>query len=182
MLSPTLFLPYLLLALVVTAVAARRANTPSRKRWITIGLLAFFFAFAHIDDILGGIQHKWLCNKEAGFFVYKTAKLPRELYDASGKPRFMTDRGPDKKMLEPYLVFDWKIDRDYRRTFLKIDKSVNRITNRHTGEIIGESITFLAWPSEFIPAFSHVSASGCFDDFDAMRQWNKWEGELFRLQ
>jgi len=182
MLSPTLFLPYLLLALVVTAVAARRANTPSRKRWITIGLLAFFFAFAHIDDILGGIQHKWLCNKEAGFFVYKTAKLPGELYDASGKPRFMTDRGPDKKMLEPFLIFDRQTNRDYKRTFLKIDKRIYQIRNRQTGEVIGESVAFFAWPSEFIPAFSHVSASGCFDDADELRQWNKWEVELFRPQ
>jgi len=179
MLSPTLFLPYLLLALVVTAVAARRANTPSRKRWITIGLLAFFFAFAHIDDILGGIQHKWLCNKEAGFFVYKTAKLPRELYDASGKPRFMTDRGPDKKMLEPYLVFDWKIDRDYRRTFLKIDKSVNRVSDRHSGQVIGESITFLAWPAEFIPAISHISADRCVEGPEEEEQWRSWYSKLF---
>ena len=182
MLSPTLFLPYLLIALVVTAVAARRARTPSRKRWITVGLLGFFFAFAYIDDILGGIQHKWLCHKEAGFFVYKAAKLPPEMYDAAGKPKFMTEQGPDKKMLEPFLIFDRQITRDYRRTFLKIDKRIYRITNRQTSEVIGESITFSAWPSEFIPAFSHVSASGCFDDTDAMRQWNKWEAELFRLQ
>ena len=182
MLPPNFFLPYLLLALVVTAVAARRARTPSRRRWVTIGLLAFFVAFAHIDDILGGIEHRWLCHKEAGFWVYKQAKLPAELYDAGGKPKFMTAQGLDKKLLEPYLVFDWKVDRDYRRTFLKIDKSVHRISNRQTSEVIGESITFLAWPSEFVPTFSHISADGCFDDTDAMRQWNKWEAELFRLK
>ena len=179
MLSPTLFLPYLLIALVVTAVAARRAGSRSRKAWVTIGLLAFFFAFAHIDDILGGIEHRWLCHKEAGFWVYKQAKLPPELYDAAGKPKFMTDHGPNKKLLEPYLKFEWTNNREYGWLFLKIDKRLYRVINRQTGEVLAENVTFSAWPSEFIPTFSHVSATGCFDSSETLSQWTKWEAALF---
>ena len=182
MLSPTLFLPYVLLAVVVTVVAAWCARTPKRRWWTAAGLLVFFVAFAHIDDIVGGIQHKWLCNEEAGFWVYKPVKLPKELYDAAGKPRFMTSHGPDKKMLAPYLLFERRIDRNYRQAFLKIDKRVYRVASRQTGEIIGENITFFAWPSAFLPAISHVSARGCSDDVESLGQWTKWEATLFRLQ
>ena len=182
MLSPNLFLPYVVFAVIVTAVAAWRAHTPRRRWWTTAGLLVFFFAFAHSDDILGAVEHKWLCHEEAGFWVYKPARLPKELYDAAGKPKFMTDRGPDKKLLAPYLIFDRQISRNYKRTFLKIDKRIYRVRNRQTGEIVGESITFFAWPSEFIPTISHISASGCFDDAEKLIKWNKWERELFRLQ
>jgi hypothetical protein len=179
MLSPTLFLPYLLIALVVTAVAARRARTPSRKRWITVGLLAFFIVFAYIDDILGGIQHKWLCHKEAGFFVYKPAKLPPEMYDASGKPKFITGQGPNEEVLKPYLKFEWTNNREYRQLFLKIDKRFYRVINQQTGEVLAEHVTFSAWPSEFIPTFSHQSATGCFDSSESLSKWTKWEAALF---
>jgi len=182
MLSPTLFLPYLLLALVVTAVAARRAKTPARKRWITIGLLAFFFAFAHVDDILGGIQHKWLCREEAGFFVYKSVKLPPELYDANGKPRFMTDRGPNKQMLAPYLDFRTKVIRDHANLFLKIDKHIFQVVSRDPETILGEIVSFSAWPSEFIPSFSHVGAYGCLNTPEELRLWHEWESRLFALK
>ena len=179
MLSPTLFLPYVLIALVVTAVAARRASTRVRKRWITIGLLAFFWAFAHIDDILGGIEHKWLCHKEAGFWVYKPVKLPPELYDAKGKPRFMTERGPDEKMLSPHLQFYTRMIPAYRHTFLKIDKRVYAAIDTRNGETLAENITFSAWPSEFIPTISHISADGCFAGTDEVELWHRWYTKLF---
>lgn len=181
MLSPTLFLPYLLIALFVTAVAAFRARTPSRKRWITVGLFAFFFAFAHIDDILGGIQHKWLCHKEAGFFVYKTAKLPPELYDASGKPKFVTDRAINEKILAPYLRFEWKTSPQYRQTFVRIEKHNYHAIDQKTGEILAEAVTFFSWPSEFIPAISHVSANVCFEGNEELDQWKRWRAQLFGL-
>ena len=181
MLSPNLFLPYLLIALVVTAVAARRARTPSRKRWITVGLLGFFFAFAYIDDILGGIQHKWLCHKEAGFFVYKTAKLPPEMYDAAGKPKFMTDQVINENALAPYLRFEWKTAPQYRHTFLRIEKHNYRAIDHKTGEILAEGIMFFSWPSEFIPTISHVSANVCFEGTEELDLWRRWRAELFAL-
>lgn len=182
MLSSSLFLPYLLIALVVTAVAARRARTPARRRWFTVGLLVFFWAFAHIDDLLGGIQHKWLCHKEAGFFVYKTAKLPPELYDAAGKPKFMTEQGPDKKMLEPYIVFDSQVVREYRHLFLKIDKHIHRIFGRETSDLFAENVTFSAKPSAFIPTISHIGANRCSEITDEVNQWRKWEADVFNLR
>lgn len=175
MLSSSLFLPYLLIALVVTAVAARRARTPARRRWFTVGLLVFFWAFAHIDDLLGGIQHKWLCHKEAGFFVYKTAKLPPEMFDAAGKPRFMTDRGPDKKMLGPYVRYEWAATDGYSQRFLKIDKVSFRVTDSRTEQLLGEHITFSAWPSSFIPTFRHVGSAGCVEGEEEVSLWNAWD-------
>jgi hypothetical protein len=181
MLSPSLFLPYLLIALVVTAVAARRARTPSRKRWITIGLLAFFIAFAHIDDILGGIEHRWLCHKEAGFFVYKTAKLPPELYDANGKPRFMTNLEPNKKMLEPFLRFQKSDITQFSRLPLIIDKYHVRVIDARNGDLLGENIDFARWPSTFLPTISHEGATGCFAGQDEVKMWHDWYKELLSL-
>jgi len=182
MLSPSLFLPYLLIALVVTAVAARRARTPSRKRWVTIGLLAFFIAFAYIDDILGGIEHRWLCHKEAGFWVYKQAKLPPELYDAAGKPKFMTDRGPDEKMLAPYIRYEWRTVSEYSKTFLKIDQVSYHVVDLRNGEVIAKNTTFHAWPSDFIPAFSHVAAVACFVGNEQATLWRRWDLQVYGLQ
>ena len=182
MLSSSLFLPYLLIALVVTAVAARRARTPARRRWLTVGLLVFFWAFAHIDDLLGGIQHKWLCHKEAGFFVYKTAKLPPEMFDAAGKPRFMTDRGPDENMLARYVEFRSQIVRNYGSIFLKIDKHIVRVVALQPEEILGEYISFSAWPSEFIPTFAHVGANGCRTASEEQKDWHEWEATLLGVR
>ena len=182
MLSPTLFLPYVLLAVVVTVVAAWRARTPKRRWWTAAGLLVFFVAFAHIDDILGGIQHKWLCNEEAGFWVYKPVKLPKELYDAAGKPRFMTARGPDKEMLRPYLAFEWSSVNQYRQSFLEITKRSYRVTNRKTGELLAEIVTFSAWPSKFIPTFAHVGAYRCANVSEEIPRWREWEKKLFDLK
>ena len=182
MLSPSLFLPYVLVALVVTAVAARRAKTPRRKRWITIGLLAFFCVFAFIDDIFGGIQHKWLCQKEAGFFVYKSANLPKELFEPSGGPRFITNHGPDIKMLEPYVRYDRRKIDGYSRFFLKIDKVVSRVSDAQTGQLLGEHVGFWAWPSAFVPTPSHVSASRCFDGTDEIARWNEWDRQVLGVK
>lgn len=181
MLPPNFFLPYLLLALVVTVVAARRARTPSRKRWITIGLLVFFWAFAHIDDILGGIEHKWLCNKEAGFWVYKPAKLPPELYDAAGKPRFMTNLEPNKKLLEPYMRFQKQDLAQFSKLPLIIDKYHVRVIDAKTGELLGENIDFARWPSTFLPTISHESATGCFAGQDELKMWHDWYKQLLNL-
>ena len=180
MLSPSLFLPYLLFALVVTAVAARRAKTPQRKRWITVGLLGFFCVFAFVDDILGGIQHRWLCHKEAGFFVYSRADLPQEFYDASGNPTFYKADGIDKDRLKGYLNFDWQVIRNYRSSFQNIDKRIFKIIDKHTDKVIAENISFFAWPSEFVPTISHISANDCFDSTDELARWSSWEAEIFR--
>lgn len=180
MLSPNLFLPYVLLAVIVTAVAAWRARTPKRRAWTAVGLLVFFFAIAHIDDILGGIEHKWLCHKEAGFWVYKPVTLPRELYDAAGKPKFMTAHGPDEKMLIPYIKFNYKLVRDYRQWFLKIDKRTYVANDARTGETIAENVTFFSWPSEFIPRISKHRAAPCFRGAEENEHWRRWYGQLFR--
>jgi len=182
MLSPDLFLPYVVFAVIVTAVAAWRARTP-RRRWATAaGLLVFFFAFAHFDDILGAVEHKWLCHEEAGFWVYKPARLPKELYDAAGKPKFMTDRGPDEKMLSPYLRFNYKLMRGYRHWSLKIDKRTYVANDARTGEVLAENVTFFSWPSEFIPRISKSSADPCFKGVQEDEHWRRWYAELFRLR
>ena len=182
MLSPDLFLPYVVFAVIVTAVAAWRARTP-RRRWATAaGLLVFFFAFAHFDDILGAVEHKWLCHEEAGFWVYKPARLPKELYDAAGKPKFMTDRGPDTKILAPYIRYEWKTVSAYSNKFLKIDKVTYQVVDLRNREIIAKNTTFQAWPSEFIPALSHVAAKSCFDRSDRSALWRRWHREILGLK
>jgi len=180
-LSPSLFLPYLVLAVVATVVAARRASTPSRKRWTAIGVIALFWGFGYIDDVVGGIQHKWLCHKEAGFWVYNRVKLPPEFYDASGRPKFLSAQGPDEKILDPYLRFDWRIVRGYRQLFLKIDKRTYSVIDKRSGQTVAENITFMSWPSEFIPTLSHISANRCFEDTEEEDMWTQWYSKLFSM-
>jgi hypothetical protein len=181
-LSPALFLPYLVLAIVVTIVAAWKASTSRRKWGAAIASLVFFSVFASIDDILGGIQHKWLCHKEAGFFVYKTAKLPPELFDANGKPRFISDDYAGEKMLSPFVDFRPEVIREYRGQFLKIDKHVIRVVLKNPEVLLGEYVSFSKWPSQFIPTLFHIRANRCVAPVDEMAQWHEWQSALFPRQ
>lgn len=162
MLNPDFFFGYLLLAIVVTILAV----WISKQKWVKwiwgIGLSIAFWAFGHIDDVLGAKEHRDICEKEAGFRVFKSATLPKDLYDEGGRPKFLRAEGPDEKALIGYIRFESGTVDSYSKKYLKIDKYTYRIVDARTGDLLAENIDFAAWPSPFIPSFPHVSAKGCF--------------------
>ena len=180
MLNPNYFFAYFLLATAVTVLVARRAR-PLFVKWIaaTVTFIAFW-AFGHIDDILGEREHRELCEKEAGVRIYKKASLPPEFYNADGTPNFMGPEGPDRKRLEGYIRFQPKNTSGYPTTYLRTDKWVDQVVDAKTGEVLAEHIDFAAWPSPFIPSIGHASARGC-PPGDGLAQDRLWRDMYQRV-
>jgi hypothetical protein len=178
MLNPNYFFAYFLLATAVTVLVARRAR-PLVVKWIaaTVTFIAFW-AFGHIDDILGEREHRELCAKEAGVRIYKKASLPPEFYNADGTPNFMGPEGLDEKRLASYVRFQSNDTSNYPTRYLRTDKRVEQIVDVRTHVVLAEKIDFAAWPSPFIPSIAHVSAKRC-PPVDAQERNEKWS-EMYR--
>jgi hypothetical protein len=161
MLNPNYFFAYFLLATAVTVLVARRAR-PLFVKWIaaTVTFTAFW-AFGHIDDILGEREHRELCAKEAGVRIYKKASLPPEFYNADGTPNFMGPEGPDRKRLEGYIRFGLSKREDYPTKHLRTDKFVHEIVDVINGDVLAQKVDFAAWPSPFVPSIGQAVAEGC---------------------
>ncbi|MFO1205257.1 MAG: hypothetical protein U1E63_05945 [Burkholderiales bacterium] len=178
MLNPNYFLPYVILAIAVTVLAARMQH-PGLQRWLAVALiLTAFWLFGHVDDFLGAREHRDLCAKEAGMKVYKKAHLPPEFYNADGTPNFMRAEGPDWEQLGGYVRTQSNDTTNYPTRYLRTDKRVDQIVDQRTNEVLAEKIDFAAWPSPFIPSIWHASAKRCPPE--DVRQRNEMWLEMYQ--
>ena len=162
MLDSNFFFAYLLLAIVVTVLAVRMSKPKWAKWAFGVSLPLAFWAFGHIDDVLGASELRILCEKEAGIRVYKAATLPKSFYDQSGRPTFLRAGGPKDKALDGYIRFEFRTTGSYSNKSLRIDKYTYRIIDVRSGDVLAESVDFGAWPSPFIPSLLQENARGCF--------------------
>lgn len=167
-----LFVAYFVLAVVVIVFAVRRAR-PGWAKWAAgLGTFGLFWGLTLIDDVMGTLEHKALCEKEAGVKIYKQVKLPPEFYLPGGRPKFINEEGgivdPQiEKTLAGHIKFKWKGQDSYSLRYLKIDKDVRSVIDAKTGELLAEWVYFRRWPSPFVPSVIHTNAIGCGESAQA---------------
>jgi len=177
-----LFVAYFVLAVVVIVFAVRRAR-PGWAKWAAgLGTFGLFWGLTLIDDVMGTLEHKALCEKEAGVKIYKQVKLPPEFYLPGGRPKFMDEAGniidyEIKKTLSGYIKFERKDQDSYSRRYLKIDKYIETISDAANTELLAERINFARWSSPFVPSVTHRNAKLCQDStqvyYESVRRFNQ---------
>jgi len=162
-----LFVAYFVLAVVVIVFAVRRAR-PGWAKWAAgLGTFGVFWGLTLIDDVMGTLEHKALCEKEAGVKIYKQVKLPPEFYLPDGKPRFIEPNGDiSEKFLASYIKFNRRVESSYVSRYLKVDKDVYSINDAVTSEPLAVRVDFLRWPSPFVPSILHGGAIRCDPSHD----------------
>jgi len=92
------------------------------------------------DEILGHVYFQYLCATAAGVKVYRTVELPKDYWDATGKPTFYDERNGN------FVLKNYRIeyaDGSYSRFFHIDNAGYARIDG--SGQKLGEVVDFSYW-------------------------------------
>jgi hypothetical protein len=148
---------YLIVLITVTRLAYRSAakrGLPRGKRWQTAAggfLLVYLPVFwDHIPTI---VAHKYYCEKEAGFWVYKTLEQwKREnpgvldaLVNSKGAPSRYERYDDGRGKIDTYLLnerFNWIVSQQDISSFLPIIRTEQQVKDVKKNELLARYVDF----------------------------------------
>ena len=140
------FIIYLLISLGVIAYAVRKAKERGIDGW-KWGVPAAFVMYLIVfwDHIPTLIAHKYYCDKEAGFFVYKTLEEWKEENPGVAETLTYQEISNSEKHGNNYVYhlnerFDWLIDNE--TLFLTVKRSNNKLIDVLKDEVLAEYTDF----------------------------------------
>jgi len=160
----------ILILLPVSVWIAVKASKHLKPRIIRFaGGIATFLAILFLpfaDEIVGRFYLSYLCSTQAGVKVYQTVDLPKEYWDAEGKPaptRFrsrtpgiMVLLGSTEPLLEEYPFTEQFLP------ILGLEKGGFRLREIKSDQTVGDLIYFRHWGGWIIRNFTpNRSAKSC---------------------
>jgi len=174
-----IFVILLLVAIVVAGLAATRIKRGPMKILASIGIFLVVTLLPFADAVYGRIYLDQLCKTKAGAKVYHIIDLPKEYWDAEGKPRFLRPNGDlDKAMLGANFR-EPAIKRSYIAA-LGLDEYRHQVVDTSTDRIVGEVINFMHWGGWIARNLSpQPSATRC-KNLQGTQFWSDFYASLFR--
>ena len=126
--------------LMVTYIVKPAGNIYRR---VTIKLLIFFIVFLlpFLDEIVGQVYLKYLCETQGGFKVYQTVELPDEYWDEDGEPNFIEENGN----YHLGVMYPIKYTSGSYSSIFNIDNAGYSILNSESGDTLAMVIDYRFW-------------------------------------
>lgn len=140
------FLIYLLIAIGVIVYTVRKAKERGIAGWKWgVPAALFMYLIVFWDHIPTLIAHKYYCEKEAGFTVYKTLEQWKVENPEVAETLIYKEISDSEKQGNDYVYhlnerFDWRITEE--RLFLSLLRSDNRIVDVSNGELLAQYTDF----------------------------------------
>jgi len=140
------FLVYLLISLWVISYAANSARAQGIAGWkwgVPAAMVMYLIVFwDHVPTV---IAHKYYCDKEAGFTVYKTLEQWKKENPGVAETLTYAETSKSEHRNNETIYhlnerFDWHSDRE--RFFLSLLRWDNQIIDVATGEVLAHYVDF----------------------------------------
>lgn len=147
---------YLIVSLVVVVLAAKVAKKQSRSPWRWGGAAALvMYLLVFWDHIPTVVAHKYYCEKEAGFWVYKTVEQWKKenpgvietlpLPSSSGSPTKYEQFDDGRGKMNTYLLnerFNWVVSQQDISSLLPIIRTEEQVKDVKKNEVLARYIDF----------------------------------------
>lgn len=135
-----LFVLTALVLYIAFAIWIVKRQKTRKAKWISIAIFALIPTW---NEILGKTYFYYLCSTRGGIKIEKTIELPREYWDADGRPKFITNNGRiEEKQLDTFLKFETHSE-DESQSMLNIRKTTKSVIEKKSGQVAGTYTYFI---------------------------------------